>query len=184
MMKAMCSSKALLFHVLCFTLLARGSPDKDSSFMGCFIWALGGPLALHNEFLWRDPRCLERTASWVLFFYKIFLPLENRLEPRTEETKNSRLFLRKNKIYIYIYIYIYICVYIYVYIYILQGLKKSHPRNNHLLGLFGIAWGRTCLYCPLLLPDLLKDAGCKTIAVHLTHPLPESLSPNVKDTLG
>ena len=54
--------------------------------------------------------------------------------------------------------------------YVLQGLKKSHPRNNHLLGLFGIAWGRTSLCCPLLLPDLLKGAGCKTIAVHLTPP--------------
>ena len=57
---------------------------------------------------------------------------------------------------------------IYIYIYLLQGLKISHPRNKRLFGLFGIAWGRTCLYCPLLLPDLLKGAGCKTIAVHLT----------------
>jgi hypothetical protein len=74
-------------------------------------------------------------------------------------------------------------IYIYIYIYILQSLKESHPRNNRLLGLCGIAWGRTCLYCPLLLPDLLKGAGCKTIAVHLNPP-PKSSSPNVKDTLG
>ena len=165
-MKAGCSSKILLPHVPCFTLLARGSHGKYNSFMGCFIWVLGGPASLNNEFLWTDPRCLERTESLVLFFYKIFLPLENLLEPRTWEIKKFSFNLEEIWD-----------------IYILQGLKKSRPRNNRLLGLFGIAWGRTSLYCPLLLPDLLKGAGCKTIGVHLTHP-PQSSSPNVKDTLG
>jgi hypothetical protein len=46
------------------TLLARGSQyEKNSTFMRCFIRLLGGPVALHNEFVRTDPLCLENIAS-------------------------------------------------------------------------------------------------------------------------
>ena len=171
MMKARCSSKSLLSHYHVSCCGTEGHKKRT-----VVLWG-----ALFER--WEDQSLCTMSVCDEIWDVQKGLLLESYF--------STRYFCRlkiawsqehmKQKILVYSWEKI---GYTYIYMYLLQGLKKSHPRNNGLLGLFGIAWGRTCLYCPLLLPDLLKGAGCKTIAVHLTLPPPESSSPNVKDTLG